>query len=91
MDVPSSIHVMFSVPFKVSLTELISNIDISGTAPLSEVLETVTLEEFIIALGIATVVDEMDLSIGFAIPINVSLHIKALSVELHVTFSLSPT
>ena len=48
-------------------------------------------QSFIIALGIAIVVDEMDLSIGFAISSNVSLHCKALSVELHVTSSLSPT
>ena len=44
---------MLSVPFRLSLTELISIMDINGTAPFSEVLETVILEEFIIALGIA--------------------------------------
>ena len=82
---------MLSDPFKLSLTELITNVDINGTAPLSGILETVILEEFIIDLGIAIVVDEMDISgTGSIIPINVILHRKVLSVELYITCSLSP-
>ena len=49
---PSSIQVMFSSPFRLSLTELITNVDISGNVPLSEALETVILDEFIIVLWI---------------------------------------
>ena len=37
---PNSIQVMFSSPFRLSLTELITNVDISGNAPLSDALET---------------------------------------------------
>ena len=82
---------MFSVPFRLSLTELISSTDISGTAPLSDVLKTVILEEFIITLWITMVFDEMDMScMGSVIPSSVSLHCKANSVELHVTANLSP-
>ena len=63
-DTPNSIQVMFSVPFRLSLTDLISNLDISGTVSLSDVLKTVTLEDFIIALGTYTMIDERDMSIG---------------------------
>ena len=87
---PESRHRQKFVPFRLSLTELISNLDISGIAPLSDVLETVTLEEFIITLGIAIVVDERDISIGLFFPINVSLHCRVLSVEIHITCSLFP-
>ena len=91
LDTPNSIQVMFSVPFRLSFTELITRVDINGTAPLSDVLKTVILEEIITALWIAMVVDEIDISrIGSLIPISVSLHCKALSVELHLTSRLSP-
>ena len=79
---------MFNVPFRLSLTELISNLDISGIAPLSDILETITLKESTIALGIAIVVDERDIS--RIIPINISIYYNALSVELYVTIRLSP-
>ena len=87
-----SIYAMFSVPFKTSPTELTTKVDISGTTPLSEVLETATMEEFIINLSTARVVDETDtFRIGSVIPIKVSLHRSELSVELHITSSLSPS
>ena len=84
---------MLRVPFRISVTELISSVtvDTSGTVALSDILETVILEEFTIALGTVTVVDEMDLSIGSVIPNNVSLQCKALPVVVHVTSRLSPT
>ena len=84
------IHVMFSVPFRNSFIELISSVDVSGVSPLSNVLVTVTCEEFILAIGIFIVVDETDISTGSIIPIEVSLHCRALSVVLHVNFKLSP-
>ena len=77
-DIPNSIQVTLSVPFRLSLTELLTNMDINGSAPLSEVLETVILEELIIVLWIGTVVDEMDISTGSIFPIKVSLHCKVL-------------
>ena len=84
---------IMSDPFRLSLTELITNVDINGTAPLSDVLETIILdpEEFINVLWMAIVVNEIDISCrGSIIPINVSLHCKVLSDELHTTCSLSP-
>ena len=57
-----SMHVMFNVPFRLSLTEIISNVDIRGVAPVADILKTVPLEEFIITLGISMVVDEIGIS-----------------------------
>ena len=75
LDVPNSMHVMFNVPFRISfLTGLITSLDIRGVSSLSDILEMVALEEFIIALLSATVFDEMDMLIGLIVPINVSFH-----------------
>ena len=66
---------MFNVPFKNTFTDLISSLDIRGASFLSDILEMVALEEFIITILLATLVEEMDImSIGSIIPINVSLH-----------------
>ena len=87
----NSMHVMFNVPFKLLLTEKIFNVDISGTASLSDIFITTILEEFIISLWTAVVVDETDISCaGLAIPIKVNLHCKELLGVLHVTITLSP-
>ena len=48
-------HVMITVPFRALFTGVISSVDVNGLAPLSDVLEVDTLEEFTTALWIATV------------------------------------
>ena len=92
MDVDSlnSLHVILSVPFKLSVTGLISSTDISGVSPLPDILVTVIREVFIINLQVPTVVDEMAMSVGSLIPFKVKLHCRPLSDVLHVNSSLSP-
>ena len=91
LDAPNSIHVMFNVPFRNTLIDLISSLDIKGASSLSDILEMVTLEEFIIILFSAMVFDEMDIVlIGSITPISASLHCSECPVVLHITSSLSP-
>ena len=91
MDVDglNSLHVILSVPFKLSVTGLISSMDISGVSFIPDILVTVIREVFIINLRVPTVVDEMAMSVGSLIPFKISLHCRALSVVLHVNSSLS--
>ena len=85
-----SLHVMLSVPFKLSVTGLITSMDISGVSLFPDNLVTVIREVFIISLGVSTLFDEMDRSMVSLIPFKVSLHCRLLSVVLHVNSSLSP-
>ena len=83
-------HVMLSVPFRPSVTRLISSVDISGVSFIPDILVAVIREVFIISVLLTTVVDEMLMSVGSLIPFKVSLHSKILSDVLHVNSSLSP-
>ena len=66
MDVDglNSLHVILSVPLKLSVTGLISIVDINGVSALPDILVTVIREVFIISLRVPTVVDEMAMSVG---------------------------
>ena len=92
MDVDglNSLHVILSVPLKLSVTGLISSVDIRGVSFIPDILVTIIREVFIITLRVPTVVDEMVMSVGPLIPFKVSLHCRALSVVLHVNSSLFP-
>ena len=91
LDVPNSMHVMFNVPFRNTLIDLISSLNTRGASSLSDILEMVTLEEFIIILFSTAVFDEVDIVlIGSIAPISASLHCSECPVVLHITSSLSP-
>ena len=57
LDVPNSMHVISNVPFRNTLINIISSLDVKG----ADILEMVTLEEFIIVIFSTAVFDEMDI------------------------------
>ena len=78
LDALNSMHVIFNVPFKSTLIDLISSLDVKGASSL-HILEFFS----------ATVFDEMDI-VWSITPISASLHCSECSVVLHITSSLSP-
>ena len=84
LDAPNSMHVIFNVPLRNILIDLISSLDVKGASSLSDILEMITVEEFIIALLSATLFDEMDILWSIT-PISANLHCCEWPVVLHIT------